>query len=818
MKKSLFLFLLCILSSAAASAQVSRSISGQVLDSLEKKPFDGAFISLLLSADSSLVKTTITEPNGHFDFQDLDTGSYFLLITAEGFPNQLEPAIRIDDEHPAVLLPAIELKPAGAVSLEEFAVTAKIPMIERRIDRTVVNVDAMLTAVGNSLFELIGKSPGVIVNQDGSILLKGKSGVQIYMDDKPTYLSGDALVNYLKSIPASAISQIEIMTTPPAKYDAAGSIGIINVITKKSKLKGFNGNVSTTYGQGRYAKNHNNFTFNYRNYKVNVFGTLSGGTSESYNTLVINRIYKNEDLSTASTFDQTIMGHHYEDYGFVKLGADYYVTDKSTLGISMNGMYAKSASNSRNISELGDASGAPTGTVIADNKSGNTFKNGDVNINFRHKYDSTGKQLTMDLDYVRYGTYGNSGYLYNTYNPAGSLLLTERLDGTLPAEISIYAFKTDYTRPFKADAKLEAGFKTSYTYIDNKVDFFNTVGGLTTADYDKSNHFKYDEMINAAYINFSKQFTRFGFQTGLRAEGTTSRGNQLGNAEKPSSRFKRDYLNLFPTVYLSYKLDSTGDNQLILSYGRRINRPYYQDMNPFISPLDKFTYYTGNPLLKPMFSHDITFTYSFKSYFSTSLSYVRTRNEINETIEINSDKLYYSRPGNIGQSQNINLNVSSTIPVGKWLTTTIYSEVANLQYKSQLYTETLNSQGNYFYVNLMNSFVFGKGWTAELSGYYITRLTSAQFTLKQRGALNLAVQKKILKDKGSLKLSANDILYTQINNGIINNLHLTYADYSNRYESRTVYFTFTYSFGKPFVTEPKHEGSGSDSEQQRVKN
>ena len=817
MIKSL-LTLLIVMLSAAASAQTFTKITGQVTDSLENKPYDGALISLFNAADSSLVKTTITELNGTFELADIVPGTYFLLVTAEGFPNYVHPPVTADAEHPVIQLPVIALKTAGAVSLEEFAITAKIPMIERKIDRTVVNVDAMISAAGNNLLELIGKSPGVIVNQDGSILLKGKAGVQIYMDDKPTYLSGDALINYLKSIPASAVSQIELMTNPPAKYDAAGSVGIINVITKKSKLKGFNGNVSTSYGQGRYAKNHNSFAFNYRNYKVNLFGNLSGGTSQSFNHLIINRTYKNEDLSTASTFNQSIGAHLREDYGFAKIGADYYVTDKTTLGISMNGMYAKSVNTSRNIIELGDPAGNETGSIIADNSRDNIFKNADVNLNFRHKFDSTGKQVTMDLDYVRYGTYSNAGYLYNTYDPSSTLLLNERLDGTLPAEISIYAFKTDYTHPFKDDAKLEAGVKASYTFIDNKVDYFNTVGGTTTPDYDKSNHFVYDEMINAAYVNFSKEFKRFGLQTGLRAEGTTSRGNQLGNVQKPASRFKRDYLNLFPTVYLSYKLDSAGDNQVVLSYGRRINRPYYQDMNPFTEPFDKFTYYTGNPLLKPSFAHDLSATYNFKSYLSTSFSYSLSRNEINETIEIDENKLYFSRPGNIGQSQSINFSVSSTLPVGKWLTTTIYTEVANLQYKSQLYTQTLNSKGNYLYANLTNSIVLGKGWTGEVSGYYITKLTSAQFTLKQRGSLNIAIQKKILKEKGTVKVSINDLLYTQVNNGIINNLKLTDADYSNRYDSRTVFFTFTYSFGKPFVTEPKHEGSGSDSEQQRVKN
>lgn len=786
-------------------------ISGNVLDTNAKESLlEDAVVSLMKAADSSLVKTQITEADGKFFFEGVAPGDYLLFIKKEGYQSA---SIAVSCGGNV----SIRLKARAAEKLDEVAIVARIPLIQRKIDRTVVNVDAMISTAGNNVLELLSKSPGVIVDQSGSIMLKGKPGVQIYVDDKPTYLSGDALQNYLKAMPASAVSQIEIMTNPPAKYDAAGNVGIINIVTKKSRLKGFNANLNVSYGQGKYFKNTDSFNFNYRNNKFNVFGTLSGGSVQNFSDLYINRTYLNEDESVKSFFNQNTKSKYASDFGSLNLGTDYYVTDKTTFGFKANGMFDKLKARSRNVSLLSDPANVATGTVIADNGEDVDFRNGTLNLNMRHKFDTTGKTLTMDLDYVHYNTLSRQFFLNNTYAPAGDLLLTDGLFGNLPAKIDIYAYKADYSQPVKGDAKFEAGIKTSYTDIDNLADYYTASGNDQVVNYDLSNHFKYREMINAGYLNFNKQYKRFGMQLGLRAEGTISSGNQLGNPVKPSARFQRDYLSAFPTAFFTYDLDSAKNHQLAFSYGRRIDRPFYQDLNPFVRPLDKFTFYSGNPLMRPMFSQNLSFTYSFKSSFSTSLSYVRTKNEINETIEIDATGLYFSRPGNIGRSEAISLSVNGTIPVGKWLTITGYSEVTHNHYVSKLYTETLDSRGTYFYFNLNNSFQLGKGWSAELSGYYISRVTSAQFTLRQRGQVYAGVQKKILKDKGSVRVMFRDVFYTELNRGMINNLRLTKADYNNRSDSRAVFLTFTYSFGKPFVTQPKHEGSGSESEQNRVK-
>ena len=423
---------------------------------------------------------------------------------------------------------------------------------------------------------------------------------------------------------------------------------------------------------------------------------------------------------------------------------------------------------------------------------------------------------TADFDYLRYGTDAQQQFNNTVFQPDNSISNQNELRGNLPSKIDIYSFKTDYAKPLKNNGSLETGYKVSYSKTDNIADYRDVVNNIPIPNYDTSNHFRYNEIINAAYVNFNTSYKRFTFQTGLRLEHTYSKGNQLGNLEKPASQFKRSYANLFPTVYVQYKLDSIGNNQLVSSYGKRINRPYFQDLNPFISPLDRFTYYGGNPFLNPSFAHNFDLSYRYKGYFSTTVSYGNTRDDINETIEID-EGIYYSRPGNIGKSEYYSINFTADIPFYKWWNVNLYSEITHSKFKSKLYTETLDTSGTFWHFSGNSSFIFSKSWSGEIGGYYQTDIVSSQFTLGARGAVNIGIKKKILQDKGSLRFSVNDAFYSNINNGIINNLRLTDANWVNKPDSRFAALTFTYSFGNAFKSKEQHNASGADSEKNRVK-
>jgi len=803
-------FLLC---SANLFAQTSGKITGKIKDS-NQLSVEEAVVSLILAKDNSLLKTQISEPDGSFEFADLKQNNYKISIDHLGFNTYQSEIISVLESE--IVLPEIYLQNSQENTLNEVVIQKQKAFVERKIDRTVINVDAMISNAGADAMEVLEKSPGIIVDENGTIKIKGKTGVVVFIDDKPTYLSGSDLEVYLKSLPASTLEQIEIMTNPPAQYDAAGSAGVINIKTKKSKSKGFNGSLTSRISHGRRMHSRNGINLNYTDNKIRVFGNINRADQNFITDLDIFRRYKNEDGTTKALFDQNTIIEQKVATTNAKVGMDFYASEKSTFGISFSGLLKTEKEIKDGKSLLKDAFSALDSTIVADNKERNKFKNGSINLNFRHDFDSIGRKITVDADFLRYENEIDQNFKNYIFQPDNSLSEQEELTGNLPSNINIYTFKTDYVHPFKKGGKLEAGYKISYSKTDNVADYANIINAVSVPNYESSNHFKYDETINALYLNYSQEFKRFGIQTGLRLENTISEGNQLGNILKPASTFKRDYTNLFPTVYLSYKLDSIANNQIVLSYGKRINRPYFQDLNPFLSPMDKFTYYSGNPYLSPSFSHNLEFTYNYKTLFSTTLSYSNTKDEINETIEIN-EGIYYSRPGNIGKSQIWSLNVNSELPITDWLSTNLYSEVTNTNYQSELYTERLDSSGTFWFISALNRLKFANGWSAEFGGRYITDVESAQFTAGARGAVNLGIQKKILKGKGSLKFAFNDIFYTYINTGTINNLKLTEANYKNRGDTRFAALTFTYGFGKSFESKKTHDETGSESEQNRVK-
>ena len=797
------------------SAQNGYSISGKISNN-QNKVLTSIQITLTNANDDSVAKIEISDADGNFAIQNLKEGNYKVVIDDMEYSPYQSETISLNASNPKANLAPIILTSKSVTDLNEVVIKKKKPFVENKIDRTVVNVDAFITAAGGDAMDVLEKSPGIIVDQNGTITFKGKSGVQVFIDDKPTYLSGAELEAYLKSLPASTLDKIELMTNPPAKYDAAGGAGIINIVSKRSKVRGFNANLTSRFSQGKRSGNRQGLNFNYMENKIRVFGNVGYGENNPLNDLFIFRKFKNTDGSTNSLFYQNSDIDTKIKSTNARIGMDYYASDKTTIGFGLSGVLRNNNQFSDVRSEVTDANSVLDSSIVANNLNKQKFKNGGINFNLRHELDSLGQRITVDLDYLKYDTSSKQTFNNYIYQPDNSLSSQDQLKGYLPSDLNIYGLKTDYTLPFKDGSTFETGYKVSYTQTDNIADYRDVVNGEEIPNYSTSNHFKYDEIINAAYVNFNTNYKRFGIQTGLRVENTESRGNQLGNVEQAASKFKRNYTNLFPTVFVQYKLDSIGNNQLVANYGRRINRPYFQDLNPFISPLDKFTFYSGNPFLNPSFANNYELSYRYKGMFSTTLSYGSSKDDINETIEIN-DGIYYSRPGNIGKSEYFSLNANLQLEFTKWWTSNTYTEVTHAKYKSKLYTEDLNSSGTFWVFSMNNSFKFNKGWSAELSGNYQTDIVSAQFVLLSRSNINIGVQKKLLQDKATIKLSANDIFYSNMNNGIIKNLQNTDANWTNKLDSRFVALTFTYSFGKSFAPKKQYNSNGAQDEMNRVK-
>jgi len=805
---------LCIAPIISFAQQVAGTISGQVKDA-EGKAFDLATVAVFSIQDSVMIRSTFTEADGKFTFGQLKSGDYQIRVSAMGHQNYRSTTISLSSAQQNFSVPEIKLI-ATTTNLREVSITGKKQFIERKLDRVVVNVDALISNAGSTALDVLEKSPGVQLDQNGTISLKGKQGVLVLIDDRPTYLSGADLENYLKSLSSGSLEQIEIMTNPPAKYDAAGNAGVINIKTKKGNLKGFNGGVNLSLNQGQRSRTLNSLNFNLRNSKFNYFMNFSYNYSNGFTDLDINRTYKNPDGTARSYFNQNSYFDRSGNAFNVKTGADYYQSDQTTWGLVFTGMSRTSSQRNNNSSNLFNAVKQPDSVIKAINIDEIDFNNGGLNLNYRHEFDKKGHGITADADYLLYRNKTDQTYFNSSYFADGRLKSEDILTGHLPADINIYSIKTDYTLPLKSEWKLAAGLKSSYTKTDNTADYRYTISEITKPDYDKSNHFIYKENISAAYLNLNKEMRKFSLQLGLRVENTISDGHQLGNAMRSDSTFKRSYTGIFPTVYVLYKLDTGSVNQIGLNYGRRIERPFYQDLNPFLSPLDKFTYYVGNPFLKPSYVQSVELSHVFKNKFTTTISYSRSKDDVNETIEI-LDGTYYSRPGNIGQKTFKSISFNGTFTLAKWLTTDLYAELTNITTKGDFYTGMLNTSGTFFSTQANARFALGKGWDAELSGNYRNRIVDAQFEMKSLWQANTAVQKK-LSASTTLKLALNDLFYSRIYRGIINNLAQTDANWTNKGDSRTAVLSLSYRFGKAFTSPAKRAESGAESEKNRVKN
>ncbi len=806
--------LLCMASSLRLHAQINGVISGSVVDH-NKSSVANATILLKNLPDSVVVKTMLSDAAGNFSFENLKEGNYFLQVSSVGFATVVTPSIIINTAQPAQILSPVILQP-GTSNLSTVTVRSTKPFIERQVDRTVMNVDAFLSAAGSTALEMLEKAPGVNVDETDGISLRGKSGVMIFIDDKPTYLSGNDLVNYLKSLPASSLDKIEVITNPPARYDAAGNAGIINIRTKKTKTSGFNGGINLNYGQGMYPRSNNSFNFNYRSPKFNFFGNAGYSLNNSVNDLSINRYYFHPDGSPRFTFFQNSFIRRTSQAFNLRMGIDYYLTEKTTLGLITSGITRPSDDRTLNTSTVRNASNDLDSSITADNRQQGSWKNGSINLNLLHKYDGKGKELAADLDYVRYGSQVDQQFYNHAYAPNGNLKWRDLLTGDLPSDISIYSGKLDYTQPLSEKAKISGGIKSSYVSTDNAARYFNTINQVTEPDYDKTNHFLYKETINAAYVSSNRDWKFFSLQLGLRLEHTISNGHQLGNSAKPDSSFRRGYTNLFPTSFFLFRFDTVQRNQLSFSYGRRIDRPVYQDLNPFISPLDKFSIYVGNPYLQPTLTDAFTVAHTFKNKITTTLSYSRTKNIIQETIDL-SNNIYISRPANIGKSSVIGLGVDLSLKPAKWWTLLAYGEVQRRYYNDILYGYQLDTSLVYFGSNITNQFNFNNGWSAELSGFYRTDILVGQIISGATGQMNIGVGKKILNNKGSVRIIVRDIFYTRVNHGVITSIRDAYGTYRNWFDSRNATLTFSYNFGKTTGRQRNHN-SAVEAEQNRVRN
>ena len=807
-------------------AQTGGLVSGSIKDGGNQKIIDAASVSLLKAKDSVLVKVAITDKAGNFSFENVKDGDYLVLATSISHVKTYSSTVTISAGNASATVGVLQLVPSDK-AMKEVVVSSKKPLIERKIDRTIVNVDASITSTGSTAFEVLEKSPGISVDKDGNISLKGKAGVIVYLDGRPSYLSGTDLANMLRNMSASQLEQIEIMTNPPAKYDAAGNAGVINIKTKKNKLYGYNGSVTTGYTQGRYARFNEALSFNYRNKKVNFFSNFNYNRNHRSQELYILRNMRNANTKViTSIFDQhTEMENQSHNYS-AKIGMDYSISKNTTLGAVVNGFYNPSLWQSTSNTFINNPDGSLREKIISYTQNEEKWKNFSTNVNFRTKLDTAGQELTADLDLIQYKATSVQPLTSTYFDNAGNQLkASDVLNGTLPTNIKIYSGKVDYTLPLKKDAKFEAGIKTSFVNTDNNARYDSVKTGYSVLDSARSNHFIYDENINAAYVNYSRPLgKKWTAQLGLRVENTNSNGiskgytfnKTLNKFEYTETKFKRSYTQLFPTVYLQYTANEK--NQFVINYGRRIERPDYQDMNPFVHFLDRYTFEQGNPNLSAQFAHNIELSHTYKGFLTSTVNYTKTTDIIQMVLEQNDvTNETFVKKANIASSEQFGLAITANKSITKWLSGNIYANVYNNHFKGVVGVEPISLGITSYMVQLQTQLKFNKGWAAELSGFYRSKGLEGVIFIKPIAQFSAGVSKQVLKNQGSLRLNIRDIFAGSVFKGY-SRYGTVDANFKNVNDSRAVSLTFTYRFNKgKLKASSGKRSSGASDEQNRVK-
>ncbi len=815
MKQKLLLILtVSLFTTITGFAQSPSKVSGQVNDNIGK-PLATATVMLQRAKDSGLVKTAISNASGAYEITPVKPGTYFVTATSAGMKKTSSAVFEVKENENATA-PVLTTQPATK-DLGGVTVTSAKPMVEVKADKTILNVEGTINAVGNDGLELLRKSPGVMVDKDDNLSLAGKNGVRVYIDGKPSPLSGSDLASYLKSLQSSQIEAIEIITNPSAKYEAAGNAGIINIKLKKNLTIGTNGSANAGYSVGIYSRYNAGISLNHRNTKVNVFGNYN--YNQGINEFSIRS--KRTAYPIDSIFDQTntITNYNKGSHNF-KAGMDYFINKKSTIGVVVNGNVSDNKTLTDGPMKI---SYIPTGMVdrlvIATGDNRNHRSN--VNFNANYRYAVTGgSELNIDADYGFFNLKNNQLQPNDYYNAGGTIKQYSTSNHMAsPTDITIFSVKVDYEQNFKK-GKLGYGARIGFVNTDNN---FNRTSVEDTKVTNESNRFSYDENINAAYVNYNRAFKGFMIQAGLRVENTNSKGHSVGTSNNNGaptsfdSSVKRNYVDVFPSAAITFNKNPM--NQWGLTYSRRIDRPAYQDLNPFEFRLNDYTYMKGNTQLRPQYTNSFGITNTYKYKLNTRLNYSHVKDMFAQIPDVSGSKSLLSKK-NLATQDIISFNVSYPFQY-KW-----YSFFTNVNASYTMYNAKIpDFSGNIQKVDIdqpslsfymQNSFKLSKTLTAELSGFYNSpSVWQGSFKSKSIYSIDAGLQKTIFKGKGTVKAAVGDVFNTLKFRGdsdFANQINTFYG----KPESRQFKLNFTMRFGSAQIKAARQRKSAIEEENKRT--
>ncbi|HXI00838.1 MAG TPA: outer membrane beta-barrel family protein [Sphingobacteriaceae bacterium] len=808
--KKVILFFLFTSFSVSAQDKFSPTLTGSVINEALNL-VSGSSVYVLKTADSSLVKIEMSDKNGAFTFSNLKSGRYLLKISSLGY--QMLMYGPFDIQSYQTLNVGKLMVTAAPINLKEVSILVKENFIESKPGKLVLNVGSSILSAGSTAYDILKTSPGVQIDAEDRIRLNGKQQVLIVVNGKQTFMEHEALVDILKSMQSNEIEQIELISNPSAKFDAAGSGAIINIKTKKNKSIGTNGSANAMAGISDAGKGYDSnfrfntgFNLNYRNKFLNVFGNYTYADIDQTRNILLNRNINNTSINVDYQGLSSRISNTY------RLELDYSLQANHVFGVMVNGSDHLVDISKGNRSSILNKNVLDS-TIRTESNQSRDLNNMTFNVNYKGNLGKKAGNISLDWDYITYNRNSQellvNDFLDDDNNPYRESLL---LKNSSPSTYDVQSVKFDYSVSISKKAKLDAGLQGSQVKGDSHLDFGRIVSTNFIPDPKFTNHFLIDEQIGAGYINYAVEFAKSTLALGLRAERTITEGISATSGQINN----RNYLNFFPN--LQYTREVNKNNNLLLSYSRRVTRPGYDNLNPFVAYLDQYSYRSGNPLLKPEFVHLGEISHVFKEKFTTTLRAKMVDDlilELNEQNDVTRVNTVISR--NINRQYLYGIELNAPVELKNWWKLDLNLQASYEKYiANSIAGEFTNSSPSLIF-NALQSFKFNNDLSAEINGKYESPAVYGIYDFKSAYTVDAAFAKSLFNKSAALRLRVTDLFNTSFNRytSDYQNLNLKYRD---RRDSRAAQLSFSYLFGRSTVKGARKRTTGSETEQGRIGN
>jgi hypothetical protein len=792
-----YLIILVLALLTQAGFAQSGMLSGALHDEKgEALPF--ANVAVLRAADSSLVTGSVTDDAGSFKIKSPEQGTYFLRLTAIGYQSRTTAPFTVAEASYTKDFGSLKLKEDVEV-LREVTVEALRPKVVALADRLIVSVEGTALAAGSTALDVLAKSPGVWIDQDGNIQLNGKGGVKVMIDGRPTYLTAKQLQSMLQGMSAENIREIEVIANPTAREDAEGTAGILNINLKKNTLAGINGSLYAGYQYNELHGYSGGVNLNHKKGPWNSFINLDGARRANFRKMHMLREFNQP--GDWARFDQFSYEESVEYTPSVRAGTDLDLNDRHSLGTMVKlSQYDNDQSFDTDM-QLRRSLAGGNQDIRARTLNSDGTRTATVNLHYSGKLDSLGSRLTADLDWVRMTSQSEVAF-YNTYLGAeGNPLAQENLGNTNPSAYSIYSARVDFSTNLNPKSKLEAGLKASRVISDNQLNFYSLEGTLQNPIDSLSNHFIYRENILAAYSTFSRRLNdTWNVKAGLRAEHTGAEGESVSLGETTPRR----YLNLFPSLFVQQNVSK--DYQVSYNYSRRIQRPRYEALNPFFVYLDPYTIAQGNPHLRPEYIHSFQLTQTYKQHYNLILAYSIAKDFSTEVPVPDLEKkttVFAQR--NLDRFQTFRASLVAPYQImPKWDMFT-NSMLAYQTFETVINDEPQVNSQLFFMLQSNHTLKLPKGIVMEVSGTYRGPVAHGLYRAEGAWWVDAGLKRSFMQDKLDLAMNVTDIFHTNEMNGTADiGLNHNYFNQLRSTQSLRLTLRYRFSQGEKFESKTRN--------------